>query len=124
MLGPGRRFIAPETVGRDLNVHGGETAYVTDAPMFDASKVLYADTVTAGIVQTLGEQRVGFVVIPRHTIYDDSMAGYFFPSPGIRYDWISRSTYLKYDVFPGVERLLDTGDLYLYDVRSLWIVPR
>lgn len=123
VLGTGRRFIAPEAIGRELNVNGGETAYVTDVSSFDAHAVLYADTVTASIVSTLAAERVGFVVIPRRTSSDDVMAGYFFAPRGAQHESVSRTAFLKYDVFPGVQRLLDTGNLYVYDVRSLWRAP-
>ena len=47
------------------------------------------------------------------------MAGYFFPRPGTD-DFVDPASWKKYDVFPGVSRLLDTGDLFVYDVRRLW----
>lgn len=120
VLGPGRRFIAPEAVGRELLVHGGETAFVTDAP-FDARTVLYDANVTAGIVDTLGKEAISYVALAKRASADDSMAGYFFPGPG-NADVVSAETLRKYDVFPGVSRLLDSGDIYVYDLRSLWSV--
>jgi hypothetical protein len=118
-IGPGRRFIAPEALGRELLVHGGETAYVTDAP-FDARSVIYGGSVTAGIVDTLGKERIPYVALSRRSSADDSMAGYFFPRRGDGDTTISKESLQKYDVFPGVSRLLDTGNVFVYDVRSLW----
>jgi hypothetical protein len=120
VLGPGHRFIAPEAVARELLVHGQQVAFVTNAP-FDARSVLYADDVTAGIVQTLGDHTVSYVAMDRRVSGDDSMAGYFFPRPGDN-EFIDPQETRKYDGFPGVDRLLDTGDIVVYDVHRLWNV--
>jgi hypothetical protein len=49
------------------------------------------------------------------------MAGYFFPGPADN-DFIDTQEAQKYDGFPGVDRLLDTGDIVVYDVHRLWNV--
>jgi hypothetical protein len=120
VLGPGRRFIAPESVARELMVHGNQVAYTTSAS-FDARSVLYAPDVTAGIVQTLGDHSVKYVAVDRRVSGDDSMAGYFFPRAGDR-GFIDPPQTRKYDDFPGVDRLLDVGDIVVYDVNRLWNV--
>jgi len=120
VLGPGRRFIAPEAVARELIVNGKQIAFVTSAS-FDARSVLYAPDVTSGIVQTLGDHAVSYVAIDRRTSGDDSMAGYFFSRPG-ESEVIDPLEAHKYDAFPGVDRLLDTGDIVVYDVNRLWNV--
>jgi hypothetical protein len=121
VLGPGHRFIAPEAVGRELLVNGDQTAYVSSAP-FDARTVLYDDRLTAGIVTTLGDRAIGYLAIDRRLSGDDSMSGYFFPGLGNADFGDSLSTQ-KYEGFPGVNRLLDTGDIVVYDVRGLSSVP-
>jgi hypothetical protein len=118
VLGRRHRFVAPAASGRELLVHGGEWTWVSDAP-FKAETILYGDTVTAGIVDTLGQRRITYVELARRASADDSMAGYFFMRPGTDV-FVDPSSWKKYDVFPGVSRLLDTGDLFVYDVRSLW----
>jgi hypothetical protein len=120
VLGPGHRFIAPEAVARELLVNGRQVAYVTNSP-FDARSVLYAADVTAGIVQTLGDHAVSYVAMDRRDSGDDSMAGYFFPRPGDD-EFVDPQETRKYDGFPGVDRLLDTGDVVVYDVHRLWDV--
>ncbi len=116
VLGPGHRFIAPEAVGRELLVHGDQTAFVTSAP-FNAATVLYDDRLTSGIVATLGDRSIGFVAIDRRVSGDDSMSGYYFP--GRADTFVDALAVRKYDRFPGVDRLLDTGDIVVYDVRKL-----
>jgi hypothetical protein len=120
VLGPGQRFIAPQAVGREILVHGGETTFVTDAS-FDARTVLYGRDVTAGVVNTLGNHAVSYVAIDRQASADDSMAGYFFQPAGQR-DYIDPVVTRKYDSFPGVDRVLDLGDIVVYDVNRLWNV--
>jgi hypothetical protein len=120
VLGPGQRFIAPQAVGRELLVHGHELTWVTDAP-FDARTVLYGPDVTSGIVTTLGNHRVSYVAVDRRVSGDDAMAGYFFPAVGDR-EFIDPTEFHKYDDFPGVDRLLDVGDIVVYDVNRLWNV--
>jgi hypothetical protein len=120
VLGPGRRFIASEAVGRELLVHGNQIVYVTSAS-FDARSVLYGPDVTAGIVQTLGNRSISYVAVDRRVSGDDSMAGYFFPRPGDR-EFIDPLETRKYDAFPGIDRVLDVGDIVVYDVNRLWNV--
>jgi hypothetical protein len=95
--------------------------YVTSAS-FDARSVLYDATLTAGIVETLGEHSIRYVAIDRRVPGDDSMAGYFFPRLDDA-EFVDPLTVHKYDEFPGVDRLLDIGDIVVYDVKRLWSVP-
>ena len=117
VLGPGHRFIAPEAIGRELLVHGDQTAFVTSAP-FAASTVLYDERLTSGIVATLGERSIDYLAIDRLVAGDDSMSGYFFPGRA-DLEFADSLATQKYDGFPGVDRLLDTGDIVVYDVRRL-----
>lgn len=117
VLGPGHRFIAPEAIGRELLVDGGQIAYVTSAP-FNAATVIYGPEITSGIVDTLTNHSIGYVVVDRRAAGDDSMAGYFFRSQddGQRVDPPSIG---KFDSFPGVDRVYDSGDIVVYDVKAL-----
>lgn len=121
LLGDARRWIAPEAVGRVLLVRGDQFVYVTSAP-FNASTVLHADRVTAGIVRTLEERRVTYVVIDRRETGDDSMTGFFF-QPRTRSRLIPREVAGKFDDYPGVDRIYDSGNIVVYDVRRLWSGP-
>jgi hypothetical protein len=117
VLGTGHRFIAPEAVGRELLVNGGQTVFVTSAP-FKAATVLFGDSITSGIVDSLASHSIGFVAEDRLASGDDSMAGYFFraPDPARPVDPLALE---KFDGFPGVDRVLDSGDIAVYDVRRL-----
>jgi hypothetical protein len=116
----GARFVAPEGDGRVL-LTVGRTAFVTSAP-FDAASVLFGPRVTAGVAATLAEERIRYVVVDRRQQGDDSMQGFFFvPPDGPR---IAPAAVAKYDGYPGLDRLADTGDIALYDVGRLWGAPR
>jgi hypothetical protein len=121
VLGPGHRFIAPEAVGRELLVSGGQTAFVTSAP-FDAATVLEGDTMTSGIVDTLAGRSIGYVAEDTQASGNDNMTGYFFASPGgaLRADPLALD---KFDSYPGIDRLLDSGDIVIYDVREFLGAP-
>ena len=116
VLGPGHRFIAPEAIGRELLVNGGQLAWVTSAP-FDAASVLFDDNVTSGIVDALTSHHVGYVVEDTLASGDDSMAGYFFRSalPATPADPVAVG---KFDSFPGIDRVFDSGQIAIYDVGA------
>ena len=120
-LGPRRRFVAPEAVGRELLVHGGETVFVTSAP-FNAATILFDGTMTSGIVDGLTGRSIRFVAEDRRTAGDDSMAGYFFRS-GQADRRVDPQALAKFDTYPGVDRVLDSGDIVVYDVGVLSGAP-
>ena len=117
VLGPGRTFIAPEAIGRELLVEGGQMVWVTSAP-FAAASVLFDGSVTSGIVDTLISHHVRYVVEDRLASGDDSMAGYFFrtSAPAAPADPVAAG---KYDSFPGIDRVFDSGQIAIYDVGAL-----
>ena len=116
-LGPGRRFVAPEAVGRELLVHGRQTVFVTSAP-FNAATILFEGTMTSGIVAGLTAHSIGYVAEDRFVAGDDSMAGYFFRSAESE-KRVDPRALEKFDSYPGVDRLLDSGDIAIYDVAVL-----
>ena len=118
---PGSRFLAPEGDGRVLLVKTGRTVFVSSAP-FGAQEVLFGPRLTSGIVATLEQRRIRYVVVDRRTQGDDSMQGFFFAAPAG--PLIDQHAAAKYDGYPGVDRILDTGDIALYDVGRLWGAPR
>jgi hypothetical protein len=116
-LGPGHRFIAPEAIGRELLVNGDQIAYVTSAP-FNAATVIYGPEITSGIVDTLTNHSIGYVVVDHRAAGDDSMAGYFFRSPDDGQQ-VDRASDSKFESFPGIDRVYDSGDIVVYNVKVL-----
>jgi hypothetical protein len=120
-FGPDHRIVAPEAIGRELLVNGRQTAYVSSAP-FAAATLLFEDTMTLGMIQTVNGHSLDYVAEDRLASGDDSMAGYFLRDPdhGRRIDPLALA---KFDSYPGVERVLDSGDIVIYDVRALRVAP-
>lgn len=120
-FGPGHRIVAPEAVGRELLVDGGQTAYVTSAP-FAAATLLFGDTMTLGMIETVTDESIDYVAEDRRASGDDSMAGYFFGDAdgGRRVDPLALA---KFDSYPGIDRVVDGGDIVIYDVRALRVAP-
>lgn len=119
--GPGHRVVGPEAIGRELLVNGGQTAYVTSAP-FAAATLLFGDTMTLGMIETVSDHSIDYVAEDRLASGDDSMAGYFLRDPdrGRRVDPLALA---KFDSYPGVDRVVDGGDVVIYDVRALRVAP-
>lgn len=120
-FGAGHRMVAPEAVGRELLVDGRQTTYVTSAP-FAAATLLFGDTMTLGMIETIDGHSLDYVAEDRLASGDDSMAGYFFGEPdGPRL--VDPGALGKFDSYPGVDRVLDSGDIVVYDVRGLRGAP-
>jgi hypothetical protein len=121
VLKPGHRFIAPEAIGRELLDVGRQTVWVTSAP-FDASTVLYDSEITSGIASTLATNAISYVAEDVYTYGDDNMSGYFFPNLDDEQRFPAADR-LKFDAYPGVDRVLDSGAIMIYDVRALSVAP-
>lgn len=119
--GPDHRIVAPEAIGRELLVNGRQFAYVSSAP-FAAATLLFGDTMTLGMIETVTKHSIDYVAESRLASGDDSMAGYFLRDPdgGRRVDPLALA---KFDSYPGVDRVLDSGDVVVYDVRALRNAP-
>ena len=117
VLGPNHRFAAPEAVGRELLVHGDQTAFVTSAP-FDIRGIVFGNVITSGMVSTLADRRIRYVATDRRASGDDSMGGYFFGGAG-NTAVVNPRAAQKYNGFFGVDRIFDSGDIVVYDVGRL-----
>lgn len=114
-LGPGRRVGAQDADARLLLVEGRQTALQGVGP--DIRGVLDAERLEPWQTALLRDERIGILVTDRRTVSADNIAGYFFdvgapelaPAP----------TTAKFDR-AGVDRLYDSGDIVIFDVRGLW----
>jgi hypothetical protein len=77
---------------------------------------------TLGMIETVTKHSIDYVAESRLASGDDSMAGYFLRDPdgGRRVDPLALA---KFDSYPGVDRVLDSGDVVVYDVRALRNAP-
>ena len=114
-LGTGRRFAAEDADARLLVVDGHQVAYQGTNPDFNT--ILQAPALDPWMVPLLRSRRIPFVLADRRSISSDNIAGYFFDvgAPAL----LPVSSTAKFDL-PRVDRLYDSGDIVVFDVRGLW----
>jgi hypothetical protein len=117
-LPPQRRFAASDADARMINTYGGGFAYTGRSP--DVLDVLQTSTLPQWELDLLHRYGISYVVVDRRLKSFDIEAGYFF---GLRRGstavkaLLSPEVTRKFDA-AGAERLFDTGDIVVYDVRS------
>lgn len=114
-LGPTRRLGAQDADARTFLVDGRQTAFQGVNP--DIRGMLDAETLEPWQRELLRRNRLGLLVTDRRTVSADNIAGYFFDrgTP----DLAPPATTGKFDL-PAVDRLYDSGDIVVFDVRGLW----
>ncbi len=114
-LGTGRRFISEDADSRLLVIDGHQVAYQGTNPDFNT--VLQSTTLEPWMIPLLRSRRIPFVFADRRTISADNIAGYFFDvrAPSL----FPAASTAKFDL-PRVDRLYDSGDIVVFDVRGLW----
>ncbi len=121
VLGEGRTFVADRSNGRLLLAQGGQTVYVARTP--NARLLLEEPAIDELHIAVIRETGLEFVALDRRRASDDNMAGYFFDAPdatgAIDRRLRSLEILAKYENEPGVSRLLDTGNITIYDVSGL-----
>jgi hypothetical protein len=119
-IGPDRRFVAAESDARLLLAHGqlprlGKNDSATGGLLDDPE-------LTPAQVESIRENQLSFVVVDRREVADDNMAGYFFSPKGaplLGLDGpIPDELWSKFER-PGVDRIFDSGDIVVYDVRQV-----
>jgi hypothetical protein len=113
--GENQAVVADEANGR-LLLDAGELAYVGRYP--DARVILEATSLRGYPLKALRALEASYVLIDRRQSSTDNLVGYFFdqtPNPPLL-PWAETS---KLDREPDVSRVLDTGNIALYDVRGL-----
>jgi len=114
-LGSGRRFAAEDADARLLVVDGHQVAFQGTNPDYDT--VLQSPILNPWMVALLRRERIPFVLADRRSISADNIAGYFFDvGAPARYPAASTA---KFDL-SDVDRLYDSGDIVIFDVRGLW----
>jgi hypothetical protein len=119
-LGPRRRFIADESNGRFLLAHGGQLPLAAQNGL--AKTVLEPVALTPETIRIMRDRHVDYVVVDRRAIAADNLAGYFFaprgtPAEGARGE--AAPELLRRFEVDGSQRLFDSGDIVVYDVRGV-----
>ncbi len=113
---PRARVLANEADGRTLPVlarvdtYAGREPYVTD--------ILDSPGFPRWQVERFAQLGLGFAVVDRRSIGTDNMRGYYFPTSG-DHSTIRPAAFVgKFDATGG-SRIADSGDIAVYDLRSV-----
>ena len=87
----------------------------------DINQLLEAPVVSNWQVHILQFWQLQYVVMDRRRISWNNMEGYYFARPDqpAATRWLAAEAVEKFDQQPGANRILDTGDLVIYDVKAL-----
>lgn len=116
-LGEGRRIVTDESNGR-LLIAEGQFAIAGGAPNKD--DVIRDDVLAPWMLEILHDERADYVLMDRRQIREDRLAAYFFASErAARAGLYQRAWSEKFERQPGISRLLDSGDIAIYDLQLL-----
>jgi len=121
-LGPDQNFAADESNGRYLMAYGDQNALT--GRNLNIKSIFETPDLKPWQTDLLYTAQIDYVAVDRRRLSGDNMLGYFFDRGS---SWplpdrllVPTENYTKFDGLPGVSRILDSGDLVLYDIRR-WI---
>ncbi|CAG0927118.1 hypothetical protein TFLX_00363 [Thermoflexales bacterium] len=121
VLGPDHTLIADESNGRLLLAYGGQNPLV--GRNLNVNEVIGAELIEDWHLELMREQQVEYVLVDRRRVSWNNMAGYYFDEPEsealVPKGLFAPEIYEKFDSRPEVGRLLDSGNIVIYDVRTL-----
>jgi hypothetical protein len=119
-LGPNHRMAADATNSRLLLAYGEQYGLTGVATI---RQLLTGDQLSSRQIQTIQDRQIEYAVVDRRRISWDNMAGYYFDrmgaSPNPSVDLFSPAAYEKFDQEQGVNRILDSGNIVIYDLGVL-----
>ncbi len=120
VLGPHRRFAADASNSRLLAAYADEFAISGTNP--DVRSVIREPKLEGWHVRLLRRYGLRFVLVDRRRISEDELAGYFFATdatPSFWRDTFGGRAIHKFDRQPLVSRILDSGNIVIYDVGKV-----
>jgi hypothetical protein len=111
-LGPDNRIAAPKA---DAKMLGAYNQYPYSDTGSSIRKMLDSEVVGNAEEVTLSKRNIEFVVADRRVISWDHMLGYYLYKDQ-SLELFAPSTFEKFDGLAGVSRMLDAGDIVIYDV--------
>ncbi|MEZ4727322.1 MAG: hypothetical protein R3E79_09335 [Caldilineaceae bacterium] len=118
-LGPGHVVAADEANGRYMLAYGEQYPYVGRHPF--VREILTEPTVNLPQSVVMAEWGLEYVVVDRRLVAWDTMGGYFFNRPTSQPEagWFAPEVYQKFDQQESVNRIMDSGDVVIYEVGAL-----
>lgn len=117
-LPPANVFAANDTHGRLLAISGFNRVFA--GPTQGVPPLLTYDLLPQWVWNFVRRERIGYIVLDRRVLARDNLLGYFFPRPDEFDDppisnW--RNVRRKFERLPGSNRVYDSGDIVIYDIR-------
>lgn len=116
-----QRFGADYSNGRLLLAYGNQ--YPLTGSARGIPSLLTEPQLDSGALQILTKNRIRYMLLDRRLNSADPMAGIYFNAPVKPADtterYVDPNIFLKFDRAPGVSRLFDSGDIFIYDVEAL-----
>jgi len=116
--------IATSKVGAKLLSAYGEQTTFTGAA-HGIKDMLFSSAVGPSEIEIIQKARIEYIASERRLISWDHMIGLFFlnqkSSPGYEMDEVE--SFEKFDGLQGVNRIMDSGDIVIYDVRNYLKLP-
>jgi hypothetical protein len=120
-LGPGHRIAADQSNARLMLLDGNQYPHSSD--IYDLGQLFSARQIGSYERQTLRLIEIEYVVVDRRRISWDNLLGYYFDripdKAGSQTYLLDSQAYTKFDTQPNVSRILDTGNITVYDVMEL-----
>ena len=117
-LGRGNGIAAEASDARLLQLYGEQRAVAGVFP--DVQDVLHQGRLEPWMAQLLHDQDLNDVAVDRRALSADAALGYFFaPVGSSRAKELDPVVISKFDGRTDVDRIFDSGDLVVYDVRDL-----
>jgi hypothetical protein len=119
-LGPNHRFAADESNGRFLLSYGNQNAWTGRNQSIKT--ILESPDLKDWQIELLHGAHTEYLAVDRRLLSADNMLGYFFtrgtawPLPDSQL--LPLSATQKFFLLPGVNRIYDSGDLAIYDIRT------
>jgi hypothetical protein len=121
MLGPGNRFGADVANCRYLLAYGMQSPVCGSE--WQMNLLLNAKAIGPGQLQLIRDTGLLYILVDRRLLSRDDMAGYYFDQTGggplPASALYPPQVYLKFDGQGQVSRLLDSGDIVLYDEKAV-----
>lgn len=120
-LGANNVIVADNSNAGFLLAYGGQAALVDRK--FRVDQILRLPGLDNSQIANIKTYKIRYVLMDRRQISQDNMAGYYFNRPdntGVpSAAWLEPEVYEKFDHIPTVSRILDSGNIVLYDVGAL-----
>jgi hypothetical protein len=121
VLGPGHPFAADNANAGPLLAYGSQQ--VVSADNIDVGELLWTPGLSRAQVATLHERHIQYIAVDRRATSVESTSGYYASRSGDQGPagggLTAPAVSEKFDQAPGANRILDAGDITIYDLGAL-----